>query len=66
MKAFLDRVFEYHTFLHHSQTSCLQNRNRPQFEYHTFLHHSQTMEVLGMAIYQLSTIHFYIILKPQI
>ena len=34
--------FEYHTFLHHSQTmrdlaiECLQ------FEYHTFLHHSQT------------------------
>ena len=36
--------FEYHTFLHHSQTmrdlaiECLQ------FEYHTFLHHSQTLK----------------------
>ena len=34
--------FEYHTFLHHSQTG---KKHKPQFwtfEYHTFLHHSQT------------------------
>ena len=44
--------FEYHTFLHHSQTSFTPSYDVFRFEYHTFLHHSQTMEVLGMAIYQ--------------
>ena len=34
--------FEYHTFLHHSQTHLLVFFGRCQFEYHTFLHHSQT------------------------
>ena len=42
MKAFLDRVFEYHTFLHHSQTMEVLGMAIYQFEYHTFLHHSQT------------------------
>ena len=37
-----------------------------QFEYHTFLHHSQTLSVAKGALTGLSTIHFYIILKPQI
>ena len=34
--------FEYHTFLHHSQTNWGLTWNEPPFEYHTFLHHSQT------------------------
>ena len=34
--------FEYHTFLHHSQTIRAMIWQRTQFEYHTFLHHSQT------------------------
>ena len=34
--------FEYHTFLHHSQTQDEQYIDRAGFEYHTFLHHSQT------------------------
>ena len=34
--------FEYHTFLHHSQTVIRQIIEHSQFEYHTFLHHSQT------------------------
>ena len=34
--------FEYHTFLHHSQTLAVIWRGHPMFEYHTFLHHSQT------------------------
>ena len=34
--------FEYHTFLHHSQTWVLKSGRLPLFEYHTFLHHSQT------------------------
>ena len=35
-------MFEYHTFLHHSQTRVLNFKSMLQFEYHTFLHHSQT------------------------
>ncbi len=35
-----------------------------QFEYHTFLHHSQTDLTAFSSISSLSTIHFYIILKP--
>ena len=35
-------VFEYHTFLHHSQTDKGNEGRRKMFEYHTFLHHSQT------------------------
>ncbi len=34
--------FEYHTFLHHSQTVVLIVGELNRFEYHTFLHHSQT------------------------
>ena len=34
--------FEYHTFLHHSQTDSMTSHPGYQFEYHTFLHHSQT------------------------
>ena len=37
-----------------------------QFEYHTFLHHSQTDPMTAALGKSLSTIHFYIILKPQI
>ena len=40
----LNRVdqFEYHTFLHHSQTPAgIYSQTHP-FEYPTFLHHSQT------------------------
>ena len=56
--------FEYHTFLHHSQTILPEYQSRFQFEYHTFLHHSQTQERYGKQQGSLSTIHFYIILKP--
>ena len=34
--------FEYHTFLHHSQTTDHPFTHLFTFEYHTFLHHSQT------------------------
>ena len=34
--------FEYHTFLHHSQTIVNSLVDLHTFEYHTFLHHSQT------------------------
>ena len=34
--------FEYHTFLHHSQTLFVTCVGSTAFEYHTFLHHSQT------------------------
>ena len=34
--------FEYHTFLHHSQTVSGGYFVKTRFEYHTFLHHSQT------------------------
>ena len=55
--------FEYHTFLHHSQTQLLQYWRFHLFEYHTFLHHSQTGHGNGTLCIRLSTIHFYIILK---
>ena len=35
--------FEYHTFLHHSQTQTTLYSLILEFEYHTFLHHSQTV-----------------------
>ena len=35
--------FEYHTFLHHSQTYNTTEQKSYMFEYHTFLHHSQTV-----------------------
>ena len=59
----LDAQFEYHTFLHHSQTSVAGFVFKIQFEYHTFLHHSQTGNTLAPLLFSLSTIHFYIILK---
>ena len=58
--------FEYHTFLHHSQTTGTVREHIDQFEYHTFLHHSQTDIFHPSFNKSLSTIHFYIILKPQI
>ena len=36
------KMFEYYTFLHHSQTITYRFRGGGKFEYHTFLHHSQT------------------------
>ena len=42
--------FEYHTFLHHSQTNWGLTWNDPRFEYHTFLHHSQTQTTLYFLI----------------
>ena len=56
--------FEYHTFLHHSQTIRHRGSGGKVFEYHTFLHHSQTMQPYHLPHSGLSTIHFYIILKP--
>ena len=38
-------LFEYHTFLHHSQTIMGSIKISMLFEYHTFLHHSQTIRV---------------------
>ena len=58
--------FEYHTFLHHSQTLTKTTERSRTFEYHTFLHHSQTNCEDASDFVGLSTIHFYIILKPQI
>ena len=55
--------FEYHTFLHHSQTVHIAPPTLIRFEYHTFLHHSQTLRIFQSAESGLSTIHFYIILK---
>ena len=58
--------FEYHTFLHHSQTQAALFRSLAMFEYHTFLHHSQTRSKHERNAGGLSTIHFYIILKPPV
>ena len=35
-------MFEYYTFLHHSQTILSEILESLLFEYYTFLHHSQT------------------------
>ena len=56
----------YHTFLHHSQTMVFIIITVCRLVYHTFLHHSQTEEDKQKAKGGLCTIHFYIILKPQI
>ena len=56
--------FQYHTFLHHSQTGQLYTKVRKLFQYHTFLHHSQTYLPVCMLLFGFSTIRFYIILKP--
>ena len=42
--------FEYHTFLHHSQTMWQQYSFLHWFEYHTFLHHSQTHPVQWQSV----------------
>ncbi len=36
-------LFEYHIFLHHSQTIIIHFAYCKAFEYHIFLHHSQTI-----------------------
>ena len=36
-------MFEYNTYLHHSQTHNQKLMEITMFEYHTYLHHSQTM-----------------------
>ena len=41
--------FEYHTFLHHSQTNFRHIVDLCLFEYHTFLHHSQTASVYAIS-----------------
>ena len=45
-------MFEYHTFLHHSQTLLAPGAEAIKFEYHTFLHHSQTDYVICFIIFQ--------------
>ena len=57
--------FQYHTFLHHSQTLLPILHLCHLFQYHTFLHHSQTSFLLRTVLIRFSTIHFYIILKPM-
>ena len=42
IRSFRDCRFQYHTFLHHSQTDALARVGISKFQYHTFLHHSQT------------------------
>ena len=59
-------LFEYHTFLHHSQTYNFYWKPVRMFEYHTFLHHSQTFCIISDSLIGLSTIHFYIILKQPV
>ena len=56
--------FEYHTFLHHSQTRIWNWSRSEWFEYHyIFTSFSNAFELLKQLIVRLSTIHFYIILK---
>ena len=38
-------MFEFHTYLHHSQTACEFSYPVDLFEFHTYLHHSQTQGV---------------------
>ena len=38
--------FQYHTFLHHSQTTSSVCHIVTPFQYHTFLHHSQTQQMV--------------------
>ena len=35
-------MFEFHTYLHHSQTIGTALEIKAMFEFHTYLHHSQT------------------------
>ena len=50
-------MFEYHTFLHHSQTEVAVPLLKELFEYHTFLHHSQTLRIfiLGTCLFEYHT-----------
>ena len=57
-------MFEYYTFLHHSQTLRRSYCIDSLFEYYTFLHHSQTSDSVSANGNSLNTIRFYIILKP--
>ena len=59
-------MFEYHTYLHHSQTGRIFDYHPERFEYHTYLHHSQTEDLPFEFVKSLNTIHIYIILKPSI
>ena len=45
IRSFRDCRFQYHTFLHHSQTDALARVGISKFQYHTFLHHSQTIRL---------------------
>ena len=63
---FCFRSFEYHLLLHHSQTGVIPLLTSSLFEYHLLLHHSQTPPIILSSNFCLSTIYFYIILKPQI
>ena len=60
------KEFEYHTFLHHSQTYKMTVQDLPSFEYHTFLHHSQTSPHIGHVPMQFEYHTFLHHLKPQI
>ena len=55
--------FQYHTFLHHSQTPVDTVTVESVFQYHTFSHHSQTCRNVLYRLKNFSTIRFYIILK---
>ena len=58
--------FEYHTFLHHSQTYlCGDGGGRSLSTIHFYIILKQP-SVSPASETSLSTIHFYIILKPQI
>ena len=51
--------FEYHTFLHHSQTRSCHLRAQIVFEYHTFLHHSQTSFTPSYDVFRFEYHTFY-------
>ena len=50
-------LFQYHTFLHHSQTVTNLVYGQALFQYHTFLHHSQTtyLTVISSVSFQYHT-----------
>ena len=58
--------FEYHTFLHHSQTKSIWEAARNSLStIHFYIILKQSTRRYSFS-WGLSTIHFYIILKPQI
>ena len=63
LNLFSSFLFEYYTFLHHSQTNRCSYWRATEFEYYTFLHHSQTTILRCKENKSLNTIRFYIILK---